>query len=378
MIEFKAECGHTVRARDEDAGGVVRCSYCGRDAKVPDNLESDLDFLFRDLDQSAEPVAERRRWLGRRGKRSTRKGKKRGGFDPFAVVLKLCYVALLIAIVVVVGRKWVLPLIEGQGLTLRAGVGQNESPSQGAKPESATRRRSSGPGLIHKKKPAGLYIASTPSGATAYYVEESKAPPRGRIVNVPGVQQLRTNGQCPRVSDGTYVVEIAFPWNDPRLNHYPDYWSFRRSVEHASDQQRRQLVEEYFVPDEAVDAFIAQTEDQIYIVRQHRASVKHGRSQGVQALFLPKIFKDDDRSFSIGALVMNCLPTARAYEFDEDHVRNELAYYGVPEADRRFVVEALARIGAIPYVTPDGRTRLFKIGVDDGIFATKVVRESAK
>ena len=64
MIEFKAECGHTVRARDEDAGGVIRCSYCGRNAKVPDNLDSDLDFLFQDLDQSAQPVAERRRGGG--------------------------------------------------------------------------------------------------------------------------------------------------------------------------------------------------------------------------------------------------------------------------------------------------------------------------
>jgi translation initiation factor IF-2 len=35
MIEFKAECGHTVRAKNEDAGQAVRCSYCGKAAKVP-------------------------------------------------------------------------------------------------------------------------------------------------------------------------------------------------------------------------------------------------------------------------------------------------------------------------------------------------------
>ena len=37
MIEFKAECGHTIRAKDEDVGKVVRCAYCGREAQVPED-----------------------------------------------------------------------------------------------------------------------------------------------------------------------------------------------------------------------------------------------------------------------------------------------------------------------------------------------------
>ena len=377
MIEFKAECGHTVRARDEDAGGVIRCSYCGRNAKVPDNLDSDLDFLFRDLDQSAQPVAEQRRggWFRKRGKPLSRKGRTRGAFDPFALVLKLCYAALLIVIVVVVARKWVFPLVQGEGSVPWVNARGKEALPAERRTDPATQPRSPRFGLIRKQKPKGLYVASTPSGAMAYYVEESKAPPRGRIIEVAGVQQLRTDGECPRVPDGTYVVEIAFPWNDPRLNHYPEYWNFRRSVEHASDQQRRKLLEEYLVPDEAIDAFIAQTEEQIYLVRQYRATVRRGRFIGVQSLFLPKILKGEGPSFSIELLVNNHLPTKRAYEFDENHVRDELAYYGVPESDRRFVVEALARVGVIPYVTPDGRTRLFKIGMDGGIFATKIIRE---
>jgi hypothetical protein len=91
---------------------------------------------------------------------------------------------------------------------------------------------------------------------------------------------------------------------------------------------------------------------------------------------LPRIAKDDGKSIAIEPLVTSILPAAPAYQFNEEHVRNELAYYEVPEVDRRFVVEALARVGAIAYVTPDGRTRLFKIGMHDGVFATKIVREN--
>ena len=102
MIEFKAECGHTVRARDEDAGGVVRCSYCGKPANVPEETGDELDFLFNDIDQPDELPRSRRK-RGRK-KARTKRARAPGAFNPFAVVLKLCYAALLIAIVIFVGR----------------------------------------------------------------------------------------------------------------------------------------------------------------------------------------------------------------------------------------------------------------------------------
>jgi len=68
MIVFKAECGHTVRAKDEDAGGVVRCSYCGRNAKVPETDDTSLDLLLGEIEQTGTPVEERKR---RRRLRST-------------------------------------------------------------------------------------------------------------------------------------------------------------------------------------------------------------------------------------------------------------------------------------------------------------------
>jgi hypothetical protein len=75
---------------------------------------------------------------------------------------------------------------------------------------------------------------------------------------------------------------------------------------------------------------------------------------------------------------MNYLPDEEAYVFDEDHVLNELDFHGVVTADRPFVLEALAHVGVIPYVTPDKRTLLFKIGIQDGAFAAKVLDEPGR
>jgi hypothetical protein len=230
----------------------------------------------------------------------------------------------------------------------------------------------------------GLNISSTPRGADAYCVEESKAPASGRIKEVAGCKQTRANGGWLRLSDGDYVVEVVLAWNDPSLNdpklpYYEKYIEFRRAVEHASDQERIELLEDYFVPDEASYAFIDQTEEQIYIVRQYRnVRIRNERSEGVRALFLPRIVLAGQNSFSIGRLVTDYIPKERTYKFSDPYVRNELDYYGVPESDRLFVIEALARIGVVPYVTPDGHTRLFKIGMHDGTFTAKVVREATE
>ena len=95
MIEFKAECGHTVRAKDEDAGGVVRCSYCGRRAAVPESREDTLEFLFKDAESASGPPAPP---ISKRTRKRlfARRAEKRKKADPFAIVLRMCYAALLI------------------------------------------------------------------------------------------------------------------------------------------------------------------------------------------------------------------------------------------------------------------------------------------
>jgi len=378
MIEFKADCGHTVRARDEDAGGVVRCSYCGRNAGVPEGTSADLDFLFSEVRPAAEPEPGGRRRPRRRVQPAFGRAKKRPGeFNVFALVMRLCYAAALISIVFVVAKKFVIPMFDPQK---RAQMFAGASPSapsskrDDATPKVAARTR--GPGLIDSKV-TGLYVGSMPTGAAAYCVDESKAPASGRIHQVPGCIQLRTNGEFPNPPDGSYVVEVALEWSRPSLKSYPNYTEFRRRLLPASNEERQRLADEYFLPDEAANVFVDQTEEQMYIVRQYRGvKVRQGRSTGVRALFLPRILGKDTQSFGIEELVAGYVPAGKAYEFDHTNVRDELALFGVADADQMWVLEALSRIGLIPYMTGEKHVRLFKIGIQDGVFATRVIREA--
>jgi len=383
MIEFKAECGHTVRAKDDDVGSVVRCSYCGRDATVPDAREDELEFLFREAeggDGGFDPRGRKRR----RGLRLFAKRRRPGeGFDPFGVILKMCYAAVLIIIVFVVTKNYILPVFKQGGLQRIAVKDGNEPPTgpQGQPHEPAAGGRPAG---LKDSTPLGLYVQSTPSGAEMYYVQEAQAPSRGRIKDVPESKRTLANGQCVRVQDGTYAAEVVLPWNDPRLNdpdlpYYRDYLALRRKIESASDEERVRLLNDFFVPDDAWSVFIDQTAEQYYIVRQYRQlTVRGEQSSGLRALFLPKIPDEGSRGFLIGPLVESYLPRRTAYAFDHEHVENELAYYGVPEADQTFIITGLERIGVVPYVLPDGRTRLFKIGVLDGAVTAPVVREAGE
>ena len=381
MIEFKAECGHVVRAKDEDAGGVVRCSYCGRKATVPDEGGDDLDFLFAEVGQPKAKVgAASRRKRGKPGRLLAKGSRGRGSFNPFALVLRMCYAALLICIVVFVGKKWVIPLIQHGFSSPVVEREQDSSP-----PPSTDRQRPRGKGLAGISGRAGLFVGSTPPNATFYCIEESKATHARRISEVPGHVQWRANTDPLRLAEGVYAVEVIMPTNDIRLNNrsLPSYEAYRRlrySVRTASDEECRRLLEEFFVPDKAWPVFIDKTEEKTYIVRQYRGVTvgSDRRSSGVRALFLPKIMLPGGHKFSVAQLVTSYLPKERTYVFDEQYVREELEFFHVPKSDRTFVLEGLARIGVMPYVAEDGNTRLAKLGIHDGECWAEVVRETSE
>ncbi|MCO6437814.1 MAG: hypothetical protein J5J06_12050 [Phycisphaerae bacterium] len=384
MIEFKADCGHTVRAKDEDAGGTVRCSYCGRAAEVPDNRSRDLDFLLTDLqrDEKGEGVA---RGKPPRPSRLFPKRKRRppGQFNPFTVVLKLCYVALLFIIVFVVGKTFILPLFREGGwqraVTGQSAIGGAEAPAP--RPDRPTPIRPERPvqyGLIARDRLEGLLVDSTPSNAMVYCLKADRLPAGERRINkVNDVQRFRAGESAIRLSDGLYVVEVVFPWNAREFSGYRGYEQFRRSIERATFEERKRAVREYFLPDDADDVFIDETDEQIFIVRQYRdIEVRNRRSaSGVRALFLPRLMQPDGERFAIEELVSRYLPAATNYAFDENWVEGELRYYGVSDADQPFVVAALKRIGVIPYRRPDGLVRLFKIGLEDGSLRSPVLTE---
>ncbi len=380
MIEFKAECGHTIRAKDGDAGGAVQCSYCGKPATVPDARNDDLDFLFDDVEQQEARLSPRSRRRRERAARSTRRGPASRSFNPFPIVLRMGYAAVLICIVFFVGKKYVLPLFAEGGVSERAEQ-QTKRRERRPRPGGPPSTSSSLSGLIGNRDPVGLYLGSTPPGAMVYCIEESAAPRRGRIPEGLGCTQTRANRDRLRLNDGTYVVDVVLPWSDRRLNdparpYFDTYQDFRHAIDGASDEDRARLLDEYFIPDEASAVFIDETDEQIFIVRQYRnVQVRNKRSRGVRALFLPRIGSTDHEGFALADLVSYYIPKTKAYAFDEVSIRGELKFRGVPASDQLFIVQALSSIGVIPYVTPDGRTRLFKIGIDDGTLADKTIRE---
>ena len=221
----------------------------------------------------------------------------------------------------------------------------------------------------------GLYIASFPSVATAYYVDGETLSPGVRVADAKNSKHVQTDVQL-TAPEGTYTIEVVLPWNAPSLTRYPGYNDeLRRKIENAANESEKdRVVQDYFLPDGASDVFVAESEGQIYIVRRFDGvKTRPDRWTALHALFIPA---------DLGAkqAITRFIPAVTNYTFNEDHVRAELAYYNVPAADRVFVLDALKRIGVMPYITVDPQTgvrrsRLFKIGIEDGMFAAPVLRE---
>ena len=375
MIEFKAECGHTVRARDEDAGGVVRCSYCGRPANVPDESGDDLDFLFNEVEQPTEEPARRKRRLRISREGVFGKGNRQGEFNPFPVVLRLCYAALLIIIVIFVGRMYVLPLIQRimehkpvvtAVAPIRDDHEQANSSDSAEKPERY--------GLLTEDLENGmLHVFVTPPSDSAIicYIEESDELGAGpflrddRCTPCPG-------GRCvppaKRDPHKRLTVEVALRIGDTFLTGYPGHIELRKQLRSTSvEATRNRLVDRFFLPDGGT-VFFYEAKGQEFVVRQYGyVAMRKREPTVVRALFLPRIGRPSGPGFSIENLLQgNFIPNEINYGLRVEAVRSELDLDDIPRSDQQHIISALKRIGVISYVRPDNQTRLMRINAQDG------------
>ncbi len=379
MIEFKAECGHTVRAKDQDGGKVVRCSYCGKAANVPETVATaggGMDFLLSEINETQDAAAATA--VAPRRKRSlfSRRPRREGEFDPFAFTLKLVYAAALVTVVFLVGKMFVMPMIQGSAprptdpgpyepVQLGTGGATTRRPSRPAAGPSRTA------GLRTLTEDGGLFVSAVPASAEIYFLPQDGAPRFGqRFADRKGCSVAYSGASLTDLEDGPYVIEVVYKWTDGSLNGYPGFRELREAIRDADSAKREQLMAEYFLPDEASAEFVDQTEDQTYLVRQYAVDVRAGRWASVRAVFLPRIRPTGGTGFSIGPVV-RYLPDERPYEFDDALVRRELDFYRVPVNDRQYIVDMLRAIGVAPYTTPEGRTQMFKIAVEDGTFGVK-------
>ncbi len=362
MIEFKSPCGHTVRARDEDAGRDVKCSYCGKEVRVPSDRADDLDFLLTEVGGGeVEPPARAKARRG--GPFSGRR--KRGENGPMDTVLKLTYAAVAVTVIVVVSRSFIIPQIQDM-LPPPPPPPQQVADQPPPKPQ----RGNMGLGL---EGAGGLYVSAVPATAEIW-VADGKAFRKATRIDGTLERKKLASGETLCGLEGPQWVEVALPWNDKSLRNYPEYIEFRRKLEHLKkDDTGEALMNSYFLPDHACGVYVAKSGDQTYLVRQYLVTPRKDEWAAVQALFVPS-------QVSLQDVVTRFLPSEEKYRFDDEHVRGELEYYNVPVVDRTFVMDALKRVGAIPYETDDGsgarKIRLFKIDVGTGQFTAPIPSES--
>lgn len=394
MIEFKADCGHTVRAKDQDAGKAVRCSYCGDTVSVPEEQADELDFFFNEVDRAADGAGDSKASSAGGARKRARKRKPKREFDPFALALKMCYAAVVIITVWVGGKMFVLPWWSG---TQREQTVQRSSDDvrRDLKKRNLRGRAASSSrrGLASLTGDWGLYVGSVPAGARVFIALSSDVKKNQRVSDVAGCRTGTANmmlgpGQLPA---GTYTVEVRHLWNDPQLKAFPEYRAFRRGMEDAGSKGRKRANEEadratarrnlmvaYFLPDEASNVLIDQGHDsEYYLVREYtNVEVREGQWAEVRALFLPRIggVANDDGSFSLER-VRGHIPQGANYSFDDSFVKDELEYYGVAPTDVQFALDVLKWQGLVPYQTPDRGLRMFKIRIADGAFIAADIKD---
>ena len=375
MIEFKGDCGHTIRAKDEDAGKVVRCSYCGREAPVPDEREDQLDFLLNEVERTGEFESPRRKGGGKPKPTlgAAARARSRSEFNPFAVALKMCYAAIIITVLIVAGKQVYKQLIDVDRSARTAEAGKDDGgTSDGAPaPKGPTRR-----GLLWPKlapQGAGIFFNSVPPQAQVY-VGKLGAGSDGSIFKNP-IKKGPT-GRPIALQPACYEVAVSFRVADPQLMALPGYPEARHDFGDldAKEEDKIKVLEEYFLPDRRQRIALQRLSDFSHvIVRYYEVEVVRESWVAETALFLP-------RELELAEL-MAYLPKEKVYGFDDEEIRVELQFRQVPEGDWQYISDALSQVGMLPYHLDAERRRtktpsyrLFVLGVTDGrIDSTMVV-----
>jgi hypothetical protein len=372
MIEFKAECGHTVRAKDEDEGKVVRCTYCGREAQVPSkSADDELDFLFSEVEKTGvyDVPTERQRRKRMRSTPKVEKARTRSDGQALSIVLKLCYAGIIICVLIFVGKK-AFEHIRSPGKAPPI-VGQTPKPpqetSEGVElvpPPAPVEKRG---GLLHKEVPAkgcGLYVASVPRGAQVIIAEAGTVT--GSILTAQKVER-HTSGDLVKLDSGSpYDVYVALPESDLGLMSMPGYEHIRHKLT-GRDRDDEKLLCSYFLPDGAVECWTDRlsSRNPIMIVRKYECIVFDPTWEPLVALFLPQ-----------GPIerFIRFVPHDETFGFELPAVETELDFRGITNPrDREDMIDMLRRVGVAPYRSAASDSYLlFSVMLDGEIRSTPV------
>jgi len=368
MIEFKGECGHTIRAKDGDEGKVVRCSYCGREAQVPTSDENELDFLFSELGSAEageargrKPARVKKRPPGGIGPESTR-----GGFNPFAVAVKMGYGAIIIIVLIVAAKKahqYLGPMLDRQSSS-----GQRNSAraaDQGEEPAGRPGEPRRGYVCGKLSRRSGILVTAVPADALVRYRELSDRQDLSEVSLFGDPDPQIKEGRAPVTIDhkgstlSEWEVAVAVPDYDAQLRRYPGYDDLRRRLR---DDREGALdnADAYFLPDGAIRlSLVKEPQRPMLLVRTYRVAVTGAHWVLVTALFLPDQPLEQNMPY---------LPRKRCFGFDEDLAREELGWFEVPADQGQLIIDALQRIGSVTYQDLEDEYLKFSVALPEGTF----------
>jgi hypothetical protein len=315
MIEFKAQCGHSVRAKDSDAGKMVKCRYCGRVVQVPLADNGKLEALLGEPD-AARPTAT--------PKPGARYRQPRAPTRLIKALLGLIYVVVAV-VALAFGLKLVLQRVH------LPRTSEPQTPAETPAPEPQGRPASPNPYAECsqlKLGQSGLVLRSVPTGARVYLAgpEQDKAAEANPTRNS-SLYRAQTPLVLSDLQPGQYRAGFALAINDELLCRWPGYFSYRGDVEKKG---RRDL--DYFLPDDADGQGIDNPGNgPLLIYRTYPAVLRSTEWSVVIALFLPALPIEE---------YLSQLPADTRFDFREQRARDELKFYGVSQDQSELFIRA--------------------------------------
>jgi hypothetical protein len=375
MIEFRAACGHSIRAREEDAGKTVTCNFCGATIQVPDSTGSALDYLFTEVEEAQQRSAGNDAVQIRdSGPPIPIIGNLIKQNDPVKLVMTFVYIGIVLIVVGVGGRylyqSVVKPIFASEGKSSPIADKGPDSPpgpdgtSDGGPPDdTSSAGKPKGGGRPYPMLAAGvtgIYVTSIPAGADVFM--RTLAEDDNAAVKI-GKDPKENKGKTPlMISDsldpGEYVIAVGVTSANQDLMRLPEYTELRRAL--RGDEEQRVGAESFFIPDGSKSLRVDHPPGAPPIfVREFRVAVRNGRWSPVCSYFLPDAELSD---------LVQYLPKKREYNIDEDRLGAEFDLYDVAEKDRPLVLKVIENVGTAIYKTSDGRFQVLQLLPDPNEF----------
>ena len=374
MIEFRAECGHTIRARNEDAGKMVNCAYCGKKALVPSDEADPMDSLLADtLEESREQAQEL--------DRATPWGKGLG-MAPLRIAWTAIFVVLVLSVLLLTLRwvyREVVSAREGPEPAPVAATGSTPlakpAPAEAA-PGAERQEAQPSPAAPRPRNPladlppreSGVCVFSVPPDLDVY-VEELPVRGEGRLsTNSFKGQTQAGEGLMVTLGPGQYRVSVVTTVRNADLMDHPDYpHKVRETIEGASDPEAAaDAAEDYFIEDGGEEWRVEKLWDQYYLIKTYEVELGR-RWRPIYSLFVPQVSCAELLGFA---------PREVSFVFDARLAEQELRYRGIPLKDHKIVLSALERIGkAVVTDTELGTVKVFWVLPDGSVASKKLIGE---